>query len=60
MLHVFWVALFNVNSINLLKERSANEANYVKTFLSLSKPFYFGLNLLDFFPKRPIPAIPTH
>ena len=52
MLHVFCVALFNVNSINLVNERSANEANYVKKFLSLSKPFYFGLNLLGFILKK--------
>ena len=42
LLYVFCVALFNVNSINVVKERSANDASYktgefftVKTYLEI-------------------------
>ena len=50
LLYVFCVALFNVNSINVVKERSANDASYNRRIFHCQNlfrnPMNFRSNLL--------------
>ena len=54
MLYVFCVALFNVNSINVVKERSANDASYNRRIFHCQNlfrnPMNFRSNLLYYIP----------